>query len=218
MQNLGIQLFVLSISVGASFPIYVEKTKVGQTDSSGFVLVKKSNGIDLYEKWYNVTTDRMAREVKVVFTINTPIESAAALVGDESKSAQWNKSTSQYKIVPLDDYSWVSYIQYDLPWPVDNQDCVLQHSSTRLVDNNIVIQFRSVDHEIFPVLKNVSRIMDIKGSWIFQQTPEGARVEYSITTVPSPTLPRWLTDPIVRNNLIDTMAEFRNILEALKHK
>ncbi|MEK6781783.1 MAG: START domain-containing protein [Bacteroidota bacterium] len=189
----------------------------GHHDSSGYILVKKSKGIELYEKWHEITTDRMAREVKVMYTIHASAASAVSLLSDEAKATQWNKGSSMYQVITKDDHSWISYIQYDLPWPVDNQDCVLQYNSSYTINNHIVINFKSVEHVIFPSSKNISRITDIRGKWIFRETSEGLRVEYSITTTPSLTLPHWLTDPLVRNNLIDTMDEFRNILETSKN-
>lgn len=216
MEKLGIQLTILAICTGMSFPDYA-KSISSQNDSSGFLLVKKAKGIELYEKWHEVATNRMTREVKVVYSMNATIESAAALIENENKATQWNKSSSMYKIIPKDENSWVSYIQYNLPWPMDNQDCVLEYSVSSLKENHIIIDFKSIVHEIFPTSNNVVRITDIKGKWIFRETTTGTVVEYSITTMPSPTLPRWVTDPLVRNNLIDTMDEFRNILETAKN-
>lgn len=217
MEKLGIQLIILILCTGSSCPTYTIEDKRSHSDSSGYRLVKKSKGIELYEKWYEITANKIAREVKVTYSINASIESAAALIENEAKATQWNKGSSHYKIIPKDENSWISYIQYDLPWPVDNQDCVLHYKVSHSVGEQIVIDFKSIEHEIFPVTKNVSRILEIKGKWIFKTIPTGTRVDYSITTMPSPTLPRWATDPIVRNNLIDTMDEFRNILEGAKN-
>ena len=217
MEKLGIQLIILGIFTRTTFPGIVAGAKEDYTDSTGYILVKKTKGIELYEKWIDLSSELKAREVKVVYTIHATMESAAALLDNEAKAIQWNKGSRLYKIIPIDDNSWISYIQYDLPWPFDNQDCVLQYTAYYLAYNNIVVDFRSVDHEIFPSLKNVSRLDKVKGRWTFKETPNGTRVEYLITTTPSTTLPRWVTDPIVRNNLIDTMNEFRNILEVIKN-
>ena len=217
MEKLGIQILILGIFTGTTFPGIVTEAEEGYTDSTGYILAKKAKGIELYEKWIDISSELKAREVKVVYTVQATMESAAALLDNEAKAIHWNKGSRLYRIIPMDDNSWGSYIQYDLPWPLDNQDCVLQYNAYYLAYNNIVIDFRSVDHEIFPTLKNVSRLDKVKGRWTFKETPNGTRVEYLITTTPSTTLPRWVTDPIVRNNLIDTMDEFRNILEVIKN-
>ena len=215
MKKIRIQLQVLAICLCWPFQDYGRSTAT-YSDSSGYQLVKKAKGIELYERWYNITVDHLAREVKVIYNINASIESAEALITNENKATQWNKASCMYKIIPKNNNEWVSYIQYDLPWPMDNQDCVLQYSVSSEEDTRI-INFKSIQHEIFPSSKNVTRIEDINGKWIFRATATGTVVEYSITTTPSPTLPRWVTDPLVRNNLIDTMDEFRTILEANKY-
>ncbi len=214
MKKLSFQLPILAICIGLSFPDY-GRTNASNADSSGFILVKKAKGIELYERWLEIAVDHFVREVKVIYVINASIESAAELIKNEEKATQWNKAASMYKIISNTNNDWVSYIQYDLPWPMDNQDCVLQYTASSDEDKHI-INFRSIDHEIFPTSKNVTRIEDITGRWIFRPTETGTVVEYSITTTPSPTLPRWVTDPLVRSNLIDTMDEFRNILEATR--
>jgi hypothetical protein len=215
MENLGFQLAFLVACTSFSSPDYARSINFC-SDSSGFLLVKKAKGIELYERWHEIATDRMAREVKVVYSINATIESAASLIESGEKATQWNKSSSMYRIIPKNENSWIGYIQYDLPWPMDNQDCVLEYSISRLNGNHIIIDFKSIENEFFPTSNNVVRIADIKGKWVFRGITTGTVVEYSITTMPSPTLPRWLTDPLIRNNLIDTMDEFRNILEASK--
>ena len=108
--------------------------------------------------------------------------------------------------------NWICNIQYDLPWPLSNQDCVLQYREIYRADK-LVIGFKSIDHPMFPSQKGVMRIHDVQGKWVLTQNVQGIKVEYFISTTPVKTLPKWMTDPIIRNNLIRTMIEFRGILE-----
>ena len=178
-----------------------------------FVQVKTSGDIILYERWYPVTPIQQAREVKATFTVRTRPQAAAALIRDQSKARLWNKNTKTYRVLPANGNSWICYIQYDLPWPVSNQDCVLEYNQLDRGDS-YEVSFKAVDHPSFPVRKKVDRIPDVSGKWIFTESADELKVEYYITTTPSNTLPTWLTDPIIRNNLIETMVSFRRILEA----
>ena len=76
--------------------------------------------------------------------------------------------------------------------------------------------FRSLltDHSSFPVRNRVARIPQIEGKWIFTAFDDKLQVEYYIATTPSKTLPGWVTDPIIRNNLVETLHIFRQILES----
>lgn len=184
----------------------------GETDTASFVLVKEDNGISLYERWYAVRPDLYAREVKATFTVNAGSEAALALIKDESKGRDWNRNTEEYRVLAGEDDIWFGYIQYDLPWPVSNQDCVLKFNRY-YSRNGMQILFHNAHHPSFPVQKRIQRIPEISGKWIFRESSEGMTVEYYITTTPSDTLPTWLTDPIIRNNLIHNLLAFKNILE-----
>lgn len=184
----------------------------GHSDTSNFVLVKESDGISLYERWYRTGDSGSAREIKATFTLDAQSQEAVQLIRNEERGTAWNKNTKVYKVLQGSDDEWLGYIQYSLPWPASNQDCVLRY--TRSDKGDIVqVDFRDADHPSFPVQKKVQRIPSISGRWIFREDGDNLHVEYYVTTTPSKTLPSWLTDPIIRNNLVATLSTFRNILE-----
>jgi hypothetical protein len=181
-------------------------------DTADFVLVKENDGISIYERWLTIKPDQQAREIKATFLLRARPNEAVALIKDESRGRQWNKNTRAYKIISQNDNNWFGYIQYDLPWPVSNQDCVLQYNQN-YSGNSLRVEFHEARHPSFPIQKRIQRIPEINGRWIFTETEMGVAVEYYISTTPSTTLPGWLTDPIIRNNLIETLQVFREILE-----
>ncbi len=187
----------------------------GTTDTSDFVLVKSSNGISLYERWYQLTPDLLAREIKATFQVNSLADAAVTLIRDGSKGVLWNKNTRVYQILPGNSTEWIGYIEYDLPWPISNQDCVLQYRQS-ISDGSLQIEFEAAEHPAFPEIKKIQRIPNISGKWIFEERDGGIDVEYYVTTEPSPVLPTWMTDPIIRNNLLDTLDSFRELLEGPK--
>jgi hypothetical protein len=77
-----------------------------------------------------------------------------------------------------------------------------------------VVHFESTAHEKFPVQTKITRISGTKGKWMLEEKKKGiTQITYFISTDRSTTLPRWVSDPIVRNNLFETMTAFKNILE-----
>lgn len=182
------------------------------TGDGNFTLVMNEKGISLYEKWVDIGNNRKARELKAVFTITCTQTAALALLQDESKGTSWNANASSFAIKDNVGSGWVNYIEYDLPWPMDNQDCVLKHNKTTGT-NSIEVTFASTEHTAFPQKKNTNRIPDIKGKWVFASDGSNQKVEYFITTSPSATLPRSITDPVVRNNLVKSMSSFKTLLE-----
>jgi hypothetical protein len=56
--------------------------------------------------------------------------------------------------------------------------------------------------------------MTLAGSWYFQSLPDGKiKVTYRILSMPG-NLPRFITDPVIRNNLMSTVKSYIKILEA----
>lgn len=201
------QLLTLSILalVASSFTSRV-------SDGGNFTLVMNEKGISLYEKWVDIGNNRKARELKAVFTVTCTQAAALALLQDESKGTSWNANASSFAIKDNIGSGWVNYIEYDLPWPMDNQDCVLKHNKTAGTAN-LEVSFASTEHTAFPQKKNTNRIPDIKGKWVFVTDAGNQKVEYYITTSPSATMPRSITDPVVRNNLVKSMSSFKTLLE-----
>lgn len=215
MEKFGFQLMILALCTGISFFDCFVEGEISKLPeySSEFVLVKKSHDIELYERWYKMESGQLSREVKAVCTINSSLDSAISLVRDESKGTAWNKGTNSFRIIPQKENGWLCYIQYSLPWPMDNQDCVLQNKPYFLSKDYAIISFRSIEHDSFPEFHGVHRIPYVKGKWVFRQKGEDIRTEYYITTTPSTILPSRITDPIIRHNLISTIDRFRSLLE-----
>ena len=206
MRGVLLKVFIIPLNLAFALPGYG-----AHTDTAEFVLVKTVKGINLYERWLMIAPGEPAREVKAVFTVDAEMGEVASLIKDESLALQWNKNTKVYSVNLVDYDVWICYIQYDLPWPVSNQDCVLQYAQHYQADK-INIHFNGTDHPLFPLRDGVDRIHEIKGKWVVTRSEGNIKIEYYVTTTPSKTLPRWITDPIIRNNLIETMLAFRKIL------
>lgn len=186
------------------------------SDTTAFTLVKTYDGVRLYERWYSIAGGEQARELKARFDVKSDAAAAVALIRDQGRGTTWNSRTKKYRILPSGTDAWLCHIEYDFPWPVSDQDCVLEFSE-RLIDGFLEVSFKGMDDPAFPARHNVQRIRNIAGKWVFRRAEDGISVEYFITTKPSTTLPAWITDPIIRNNLMTTLTSFRGILEADGH-
>lgn len=175
-----------------------------------FRLVKQSESVFLYERWIEAGGGEKVREIKAVFLVHTEINNIIRVLKDPVKGKEWNVNAKHYQVMrTADEDRWISYIQYDIPWPFDDQDCCLSfHSSGNEVS------FESIDHSAFPVASNMTRISGTRGKWILENTHSGnVRVTYFITTDRSKKIPRWVSDPIVHSNLVKTMAKFKSLAE-----
>lgn len=192
----------------------VDSLKVEGDDE--FKLVKSEKDVILYERWTILQNGSPGREVKAEFVVKAGLENIFALIKDEERTKIWYKNLSDCKITDEGENKWMAYYQYAIPWPLSNQDCVLYHKVETLSRTNrkLVIHFKSFDDQRFPVLPGIKRIEEIYGKWEVEAKSEDEfQIRYFITTSPSSSMPKWITDPIIRGNLISTMSNFRQQAE-----
>ncbi|MGC4233259.1 MAG: START domain-containing protein [Niabella sp.] len=186
-------------------------------NAAGFELIKKEKDICLYERWvtYNGNT---VRELKADFIVKAASAKAViALLKDPRKGIKWNKHTRSFKIaVTQNEDIWYTYIRYKMPWPMNDQDCSLKYFFNKNDMSSTIcpIYFEDASAGQFPLIRNVNRITGTKGKWVLEKVKNGhLRVTYQIMTDKSASVPRWIADPLIHDNLLTTMAAFRELLE-----
>lgn len=182
-----------------------------------FKLVKTDKDISYYERWLKDEEENLLREVKLELLVKAEIDEVVNIIKDESLAVRWNSSVDQCSIVDQFDSAWVTYYRYAIPWPLSNQDCVLLHEVEKQNNNAqeaVIINFKSIEHKDFEKIQGIKRLDDILGRWeILQTSNDKVILRYFIRTAPNSSFPKWLSDPIIRNNLITSLANFRTIAE-----
>lgn len=185
--------------------------------NDGFELVRNEDNILIYERWVTFPGSDppvLAREVKSEFFIRATVTAAVALIRDETKISVWQHHVSEFKVYPQTDSIWHEYSYHDIPWPVSDQDHFLEYTvEDPIEDDGIFITFRTVENRtLAPLRKNVSR-MTLSGSWYLQEAGDGKiKATYRILSMPG-SLPRFITDPVIRNNLMSTVRSYIDTLE-----
>jgi hypothetical protein len=188
-------------------------------DAAKFSLVKKDKRIFIYERWItfpNSTPPVRAREVKGDFTLSSTIAEAIELLKNETKVKLWQDHVTEFKVYKNKDTTfWREYSYHDIPWPVSDQDHFLEYRvEPGSTPEKIVISFATKsDSKLAPLRDGVTR-MSLYGNWRFEKIGENKiRATYSIVSKPIG-IPRFFTDPVVRNNLMSTIKAYISILEA----
>ncbi|MBL7873978.1 MAG: hypothetical protein JNM78_20365 [Cyclobacteriaceae bacterium] len=183
----------------------------GQSTSEEYGIVLKNEKITLYERWiFFPDTNVKARQIQGVFETFASMDKILTTVVDETKIKEWQTNLIKYQYIPGSDSIWHTYALYKMPWPLNNQDYLLKYTLRKRTDNLMVLSFQdSLDERLAPLNKNVDRKPTI-GQWQFEKLSNGkTQVIYTIVTKPSG-YPRFITDPIVRNNL---MSIINNLIE-----
>jgi len=144
------------------------------------------------------------------FTLVRQENNIAIFILDDDSFTSWMKGTRDYyRVETVDSSSWYSYIQFSIPWPLNDQDCIIHYRLRRNSESYLEVFIDGEPGYLAPV-EGVKRISHMQGSWkLLEVSPEKTVIEYLIFSNQPSSFPRWITDPIIQNNMIRTMTAFR---------
>lgn len=197
--------------------LFIQLSGAARAQADDFTLVKKQPSIALYERWISHNNNPV-RELKVEFVTRAlTVYRLLQCLQDESKGKQWNRHAIQYKVAQqADPQSWLLYIRYNLPWPLSDQDCCLRYFLPAGTQSHSAaeILFESTSDHRFAERSQVTRLTGVKGKWVLEPlNAQTCKITYFIATNRSSSIPRWVSDPLVYNNLLSTMSAFKSLLE-----
>lgn len=199
-----------------SFLFFCAQQLAAQSDSGddGYEIVRQDEKITLYERWTPYPgTATNARQIKSVFHVLTTLDRMVLTIKAEANVKAWQRNIIEYKVFPKTDSSWFAYSVYEIPWPLTNQDYLLNYSLAKANENQIVISFdHSHDDTLAPVQEGIDR-MPTTGMWVLEKiSKEKIKVTYTATSLPV-SYPRFVTDRIVRNNFMTTINTLITVAE-----
>jgi len=185
--------------------------------TSPFELVDEESGIQLYERWHETAEGRAYRELKSVLLVQANTQTLLRTLREEQRAEKWMRRVDEVQALPGHSrHHWYAYVRYDLPWPASDHDCTISYRQTVDASGTTTVRFESVALESHPVKEGIERITGLSGRWEFRKQGNGTtEVRYFIQTTKAPSLPRFVTDPIVRSNAMKTMAGYRKVAEQI---
>jgi hypothetical protein len=179
-----------------------------------FIVVKDISGIRISTRWIPLTSTRSARQVKCELVVDGPVPEVISVLYDDISMVTWMKGTKEYyRLKTTDAGHWYSYVQFHIPWPLNNQDCIIKYDVSKGATNRITVVRMTGEPNFLKHFEGVNRIPHMEGSWIFTDLGNNrVRVEYLMFSNQVSKFPRWIVDPIIHENLLETMDAFRSIL------
>lgn len=187
----------------------------GSPDTDNFKLIKKNETLTLYERWIPATGGGTVRQLKAVFQVRSGVRDIIALLRNPALVSRWNAGVMSSAIYASPGGTgWLYYVSYDIPWPFNDQDCLLRYQVLELGNDAATIAFHSVESNRFPVSQSFDRITHVRGQWLVTPLGEGLlQVTYLITTDRSKQIPRWVSDPVIHRHIFQTLTEFKRLVE-----
>jgi len=186
---------------------------------SEWKLSKEKEGIKIFTRWRPVEEDREARELRGEMIVDVPVSNIIHLIKDDKKATEWINRVKVFKNVRIvDDFTWYSYSEMAIPWPMDNQDMVTKNE-LKIYKNGKVEVVLSGASEQVPVKDGIRRIEHFEGGWKMEPLHNGnIKITYSMYNNSKPVIPRLITDPLVFNSFWSTLDDMRKILVKNKDK
>lgn len=178
-----------------------------------FKLVKSEQNINLFIRPIPLSEGYTVRQLKAVLYVRANPDEVVELIRDEKNITTWMKAVRNCKsLLRTSDDQWITYLIFSVPWPLNDQDCIFRFKKTTQSSGAVILEFSS-DPNYMAAVDGIKRMKGIKGTWIITPMGDGTcRVEYSICSYTKPSMPKWLTDPIIQGNLISSMSAFRDHL------
>jgi hypothetical protein len=208
IQN-QVKLFAAILSLSFLPSLYT----LAENPEGSFQFLKEKNGIDLYYRWLTMPEGNQVRQMKAVLEFNGTAEDVLYLLKDENKALSWIPSAEQFRnLTQISGPDWRSYIQFSVPWPFADQDCILEYTTRKDKDGSTVITFRTDEDYLSPV-DGMGRMKDIVGSFVIHSRPDGkCTLECYFLSTKASKIPKWITEPIVTGSLLSLVEALRNEL------
>ncbi len=182
-----------------------------QTDDE-FLLARADEHVAIYYRWMEAGDNRMARQLKAVFTVESTPEAVLSVIRDDRSFTGWMSGTkTYYRVKSVDVNQWYSYVQFEVPWPLNNQDCILRYTlQEKKEEQSFHVEIQGTP-AYMKEFEGVKRISHLQIRWILTRTAQNqTRVEYYVFSNQVSKVPKKITDPIIQGNLLRTMNAFRN--------
>ncbi|MCC5930715.1 MAG: hypothetical protein JJU28_15835 [Cyclobacteriaceae bacterium] len=188
-----------------------ESTK---NEEETFSIIKKEKQMELAERWIHLDGNISSREIRMVMMVSAGHSRILEVLRDEEKGKQWNINAKRFHVENKDALSWLSFVEYQFPFPLSNRGCYLNHQA-QFAGNLTVVRFTSGESDLFTKGQKLDIINGIQGKWVIEEFDDFSRLSYHVISVPDRSLPKWVVDPIVRKNLWATMERLKTTIESI---
>ena len=206
----------LIVIMGAS--ILVNSHANMHPGETGYTLLKKEKNITLSSRELILPNNHATRELRAEFMVEATAETILLVLKNDRYATRWMKGVKEFSTIrKVSENDWYAYVQYRIPWPLSNQDCVIRYKCNAAENGHGYILNLNGTPDYLPVKPGVERISHMSGRWIITESINNrCRVVYTVYSEQKPKYPRWATDPIIHQNLISTLSSMIELAQNFK--
>jgi hypothetical protein len=205
MQSTKLFLILIA-SVLLSFPSYSFEVL------SNWKLAKQSDDISISYRFIEVNGMLKTRQMQISFQVESKPEQIIRMFKSADQLSAWAAGTKKCKILQAGSSSWTTYSLYNIPWPFKQKDLITEYKLIKS-DSIFTLLLKGKPNQL-PYYKNISRIKQYEGSWLFIPLENGkTRVEFYSISFTKPVVPRMFQDPIIQDVFIDSINNLKTLLK-----
>jgi hypothetical protein len=171
-------------------------------------LQKDKSDIAVYSQYVTLRDGFKTRRLKGVFEVNGSLSTVATYLRDGDNLQNWMQGALSSRTLIPGTNNWIHYIQFELPWPFDDQDCVVAFEPQISTEDQKIISFSSLPTVLSPQ-KGFNRMEHFYGYWKLKKNGNFTLVEYTAYTKSERLVPAFIQDPIVLNSFWNSMHTFQ---------
>jgi ribosome-associated toxin RatA of RatAB toxin-antitoxin module len=207
MKQVKVPVLILSIMLITSFTMA----------KSGWNYQATKKGVAIYTR--NVKNSTLD-EVKVVATLQAPMEVAGAVLADVDAYPQWMADCREARVLKkVDQIDNISYVVIPTPWPVKDRDVVLRSNTRADFTRDIVVsEFEAIESNLKPPVDTYVRIRQMRGRWVFEKMAPGkTRTTFITWADPGGAIPQWVVNMKKTENPYRTMLGMKRMVKVEKY-
>jgi hypothetical protein len=184
-------------------------------NESVYTLVRTEKNIALSIRDIQLPANYSVRQLRAEFVVAGNAATMLHVLRDEKFALQWMKGVKEFVVISRNNENeWFAYVQYKIPWPLRNQDCVIRYQCKSVENGDgFVLNLNSIA-DYLPERSGIERITHMSSRWAISQCNDNmCMVEYTVYSEQNPRYPRWAIDPVIQNNLISTLSSLRELAE-----
>ncbi len=188
----------------------------GKTEfrDDGYSFIKEGKNVRLFYRNVTLPNGEYTRELKAECIVRGIKHSILEHLKSQEHLKLWMQNIKNVNVLKDEDSkNWYTYIHYGLPWPLNDQDCILKFSLIENYNGYHILYYAVPDYS--KKENDVDRINIMQGKWDIRSLPNGyCKVEYTVATERNINFPRWAADPFVHRNLIESINSLKCRVES----
>ena len=186
------------------------------TNQTNWELVKSKQGIKVFSQWVTLYDGYKTRRLRGDFQVNVPLPDIIAILKDGGKVKNWMEGVSESYNLKNQDNLWYSYARFNIPWPFDDQDLIVENTLEFTDCDTAYIHLKSLP-DYLPQNPGLKRMENFYGYWkLVKLSPNASRIEYAAYSMSEPVVPRFIQDPIVLNTFFSSLENLISYCQSSK--